>query len=202
MFPHSFALRPLVAAALLAFGAMPLRTPHAQGIATESQLETVVIKSSRQALSPTLPSNTASKTADDLKKQNLVNPEDALEQLPGLTIRKRYAGDRNANVGGRSYGTLQPGRALVYVDGYLISNFLGRFDAPRWNMINTEAVARVDALYGPFSAIYPGNSIGTTVIVTERKPKGFEASVSLKVHDQAFDEYGTHEHYRGRVVST
>lgn len=202
MFPHPFVRRPLAAASLLALGALPLGMVHAQGIATESQLETVVIKSHRQALSPTLPSNTASKTADDLKKQNLVNPEDALEQLPGLTIRKRYFGDRNANVGGRSHGTLQPGRALVYVDGYLISNFLGRFDAPRWNMINTEAVARVDALYGPFSAIYPGNAIGTTVIVTERKPKGFEASVSFKVHDQPFAEYGTREHYRGSMVST
>lgn len=197
-----FPIRPIAAASVFSFlGALPCLPAHAQGVATEAQLETVV-QGTRAALSPTLPSNTASKTAADLKKQNLFNPEDALEQLPGLTIRKRYFGDRNANVGGRSHGTLQPGRSLVYVDGYLISNFLGRFDAPRWNMVNTEAVERVDAIYGPFSAIYPGNSIGTTVIVTERKPKGFEAAVSLKYHQQPFDEYGTKETYQGTMLST
>ena len=61
------------------------------------------------------------------------------------------------------------------MDGYLISNFLGRFDGPRWNMITPEAIARVDVLYGPFSAIYPGNSIGTTVVTSEREPRAFEA---------------------------
>ena len=91
---------------------------------------------------------------------------------------------------------LMPGRALVYVDGYLISNFLGRFDAPRWNMVNDEA------LYGHFSAICPGNSMGATVIKTERKPKGFEASVSVKCQDQPFKEYGSTGHFGGMLVST
>jgi iron complex outermembrane receptor protein len=48
-------------------------------------------------------------------------------------------------------------------------------------MVNVEAIERIDALYGPFSAIYPGNSIGTTLIVTERKPRGLEASASIKL---------------------
>ena len=150
----------------------------AQGVATEAQLQSVQISSARAPLDPNLPSSTASRTAEQLREQTIYNPEDIAVNLPSTTIRKRYFGDRNANVGGRSYGTLQPGRALVYLDGYLISNFLGRFDAPRWNMVNVEAIDRIDALYGPFSAIYPGNSIGTTLIVSERKPKGLEASAS------------------------
>jgi iron complex outermembrane receptor protein len=94
-----------------------------------------------------------------------------------------------------------PGRALVYLDGYLISNFLGRFDAPRWNMVNVEAIERIDALYGPFSAIYPGNSMGTTLIVTERKPRGLEASASIKLNQQGFNEYATSENYTSKQVS-
>lgn len=169
----------------------------AQGVATEAQLQPIVVVGARAALDPNLPTSTASVTAEDLREQNLYNPEDAARLLPSTTIRKRYLGDRNANVGGRSHGVLQPGRGLVYVDGYLISNFLGRFDAPRWNMVNLEAIERVDALYGPFSAIYPGNSIGTTIVMTERKPRGFEAAASLRLNQQEFDEYAT----RGAYVS-
>ena len=62
-------------------------------------------------------------------------PRTPCKYTPNTMIRKRYAGDRNALVGGRSFGTLQPSRGLVYLDGYLLSNFLGRFDAPRWNMV-------------------------------------------------------------------
>ena len=133
----------------------------------------ISVTETRLAAGPNLPNSTASKTAQELEAQNIFNPEDAASLLPSTTVRKRYLSDRNANIGGRSFGTLQPGRALVYLDGYLISNFLGRFDALRWNMINVEAIERVDALYGPYSAIYPGNSIGTTMVVTERKPQAW-----------------------------
>jgi len=186
--------------ALAVAAAFPF-TILAQGIATEAQLKAVQVSAVRAPLDPNLPSSTASRTAEQLREQTVYNPEDIAVNLPSTTIRKRYFGDRNANVGGRSYGTLQPGRALVYLDGYLISNFLGRFDAPRWNMVNVEAIARIDALYGPFSAIYPGNSIGTTLIVTERKPKGLEASASIKLNQQGFSEYATSENYTGKQLS-
>jgi len=189
-------LRPLSAAlALIPAAAM------SQGVATEAQLQPVSVTETRAQLDPNLPNSTASKTAEQLREQNIFNPEDAAALLPSTTVRKRYFGDRNANVAGRSFGTAQPGRALVYLDGYLISNFLGRFDAPRWNMVNVEAIERIDALYGPYSAIYPGNSIGTTMVLTERKPKGFEASASIRYNHQSFDEYGTSEGYGSKQLS-
>jgi iron complex outermembrane receptor protein len=192
----SFRLLPLASAlALIPVFAL------AQGIATEAQLKTISVTETRAAVAPNLPNSTASKTARDLEEQNLFNPEDALRYLPSTTVRKRYFGDRNANVGGRSFGVLEPGRALVYVDGYLISTFMGRFDAPRWYMVNNEAIERVDMLYGPYSAIYPGNSIGTTVSITERRPQGLEASASIKYNRQAFSEYGSSGIYEGIMGS-
>jgi iron complex outermembrane recepter protein len=173
----------------------------AQGVATDAQLKPVTVSETRSGLSADLPNSTASKTAQELETQNIFNAEDAFRYLPSTTIRKRYFGDRNANVGGRSFGVLEPGRGLVYLDGYLISQFLGRFDAPRWQMVNNESIERIDALYGPFSAIYPGNSIGTTLVVTERKPKGFEASASVKVSKQPFSEYGTDDSFSGTMTS-
>jgi iron complex outermembrane receptor protein len=174
---------------------------YAQGIATESQLKPVVVTDTRAPLDRNLPNSTDSRTSVELESQNIFNPEDTLRYLPSTTVRKRYFGDRNANVGGRSHGVLEPGRTLVYLDGYLISQLLGRFDAPRWVMVNNEAIERVDVLYGPYSAIYPGNSIGTTVVITERKPKGFEASASIKYNHHSFKEYNTNDSYKGTMLS-
>lgn len=175
----------------------------AQGVATDTELAPVVVSGSatRNGLHPSSPSAITSKTAEQLRGQNIVNPEDALQYAPNTTIRKRYIGDRNALIAGRSFGTLQPSRALVYLDGYLISNFLGRFDAPRWNMISPEAIERVDMLYGPYSALLPGNSIGTTVAVTQRTPQTLELSGRLIAHRQRFDQYGHDDHHDGGQLS-
>ena len=184
--------------ALACLGANPA---YAQGVATDATLIQVVVNGQRAALPANLPNSTSSKTANDLREQNLFNPEDALDYVSNTTVRKRYIGDRNALIGGRSFGTTQPSRALVYVDGYLISNFLGRFDAPRWNMVTPESIARVDVLYGPFSALYPGNSIGTTVALTQRAPKGLEISGRVIGYTQQFEQYGHSDRYDGNQLS-
>ncbi|CAH0347953.1 TonB-dependent receptor [Aquabacterium sp. CECT 9606] len=201
MFPFHVRLHALA----LACAATCLPLAHAQGVATDNELAPVVVTGSkgtaRSGLPAGLPGSTATKTFDQLRDQNLVNPEDALQYQPNTTVRKRYIGDRNALVAGRSFGTLQPSRALVYLDGYLISNFLGRFDAPRWNMISPEAIERVDMLYGPYSALLPGNSMGTTVAVSQRAPKGLEVSGRVIAARQSFDQYGHKDHYDAQQMS-
>lgn len=188
----------LSAAALLAAATA---AAHAQGVATDAELSRVEIVAQGSTLQARLPSSTASRSAEQLREQNLFNPEDALQYAPNTMVRKRYIGDRNALLAGRSFGTLQPSRALVYLDGYLISNFLGRFDAPRWNMVSPEAIARVDVLYGPYSALYPGNSIGSTVAVTQRVPKGLEISGRVTGYLQRFSQYGHADDYDGQQLS-
>lgn len=174
---------------------------NAQGVASDKLIESITVTGARQRIELDVPAPTASKTADDLRAQNLVNPEDALKYVPNLTIRKRYIGDRNALIGGRSFSTLQAPRGLVLMDGYLLSNFLGRFDAPRWNMIAPEEIERVDVLYGPFSAIYPGNSIGTTVQVRTRRPEERQLSVRTTAFGENFDQYGSRDDYSGYQAS-
>ena len=174
---------------------------HAVGVATDAQLDTLEVTADRAPVGANLPNTTESKTTEDLAKQNLFNPEDALKYAPNTTIRKRYIGDRNALIGGRSFGTLQPSRGLVYVADYLISNFLGRFDAPRWNMVTPEAMEHVDILYGPYSALFPGNSIGTTVVIRERTPDKLEGSVKLTGYTQHFDQFGDSDRYNGAQLS-
>jgi iron complex outermembrane receptor protein len=173
----------------------------AQGVATDSSLQTVTIVGSHSPLDPNLPTTSESRTAEQLRQQNFVNVEDALKYLPNVTVRKRYIGDRNALVGGRSASNLQAPRALVYADGYLLSQFLGQFNAPRWNVVAPEELVRVDVLYGPFSALYPGNSIGTTVVMTTRQPKMLEAPARAQVFTQDFDDAGFSGTYSGHQES-
>lgn len=192
---RQFVARPLLVALALALAGS--HGAFAQGVATERELKPVIVTGAgeREPLDPSLPSSTHSVTRVELQKQSFTNTEDALNFAPNTTVRKRFVGDRNANLSGRSFGTLQPARGLAYVDGYLISNFLGRFDAPRWNIVSPEEVGRVDVLYGPFSAIYPGNSIGTTVAITTRMPETLEGSARVQVHRQRHDDYGLARNY-------
>ena len=173
----------------------------AQDVAVDKALEPVVVTATRSPLDPNLPSTTESRTAAQLREQNFVNVEDALRYVPSTTIRKRYVGDRNSLIGGRSSSELQAPRGLVYADGYLLSQFLGQFNAPRWNVVAPEELARVDVFYGPFSALYPGNSIGTTVVMTTRQPKQFEASARIQYFTQDFDDAGFSGTYGGHQES-
>ncbi|WP_116812625.1 TonB-dependent receptor [Steroidobacter cummioxidans] len=189
----------LATAMALAIGA-PV-CARAQGVATDKLIDAITVTGSRERTGVDVPNTTASKTADELRTQNLFNPEDALNYLPNLTIRKRYIGDRNSLIGGRSFSTLQPARGLVFMDGYLLSNFLGQYDAPRWNMVAPEEIERIDVLYGPYSAVYPGNSIGTTVAIRTRRPDDFTTSVRTTAFSEHFDEYGIDHDYTGYQVS-
>lgn len=192
--------RPVSHATVLA-GCLCVSVANAQGIATDKLIDSITVTGERERAALDVPNPVASKTADDLRKENLVNPEDALRYVPNVTIRKRYIGDRNALIGGRSFSTLQAARGLVLADGYLLSNFLGRFDAPRWNMISPEEIERVDVLYGPFSALYPGNSIGTTVAIRTRRPKSFEVGLRTTAFGERFEEYGIDETFGGHQFS-
>lgn len=139
-----------------------------------------------------------------LAQHNLVEAEDILAYLPNLTIRKRYIGDTNAILGGRAAGTTQSARSLVYADGLLLSDLLdsGYANPPRWGMLAPREIASVDVLYGPFSALYPGNSLGTTVIFHTRLPQHFEAGADMQVFTQSFDDaYGNGGSYDGRRLA-
>lgn len=138
-----------------------------------------------------------------MRKHNIVEVEDVLAFAPNLTIRKRYIGDRNAIIGGRAAGTTQSARSLVYVDGLLLSDFLdsGYANPPRWGMVNASDIQSIDILYGPFSALYPGNAMGTTVLLHTRLPDHFRAGAEAQVFSQHFsDAYADDRQLDGHAV--
>jgi len=134
------------------------------------------------------------KAAEIAQNINATDSEDALKYLPSLLIRKRYIGDYNhAVLASRASGTNNSARSAVYADGILLSNFLGNGAsyAPRWGMVTPEEIDRVDVLYGPFSAAYPGNSVGAIVDYQTKMPTSYEAHAKIGYASSPFNLYGT-----------
>jgi iron complex outermembrane recepter protein len=129
--------------------------------------------------------------------------KDELKYLPDVLIRERHIGDTQAPITTRTSGVGSSARSLVYEDGVLVSALIGNNNtnaSPRWDLINPDAVARTDVLYGPFAAAFPGNSIGEVVEVTTRTPDRFTASATAEGAWQDFGQYGTSNTYpTGRI---
>ncbi|WP_228895884.1 TonB-dependent receptor [Pseudoduganella aquatica] len=135
---------------------------------------------------------------------NASDSEDALKYLPSLNVRKRYIGDYDhAVLASRASGTGNSARSMVYADGILLSNLLGNGATytPRWGLVTPEEIERVDVLYGPFSAAYPGNSVGAVVDFQTRMPTRLEAHVKLSGYGQGFKQYGSDTHHYGKQGS-
>jgi iron complex outermembrane receptor protein len=134
----------------------------------------------------------------------VINAEDSLRYMPSLLVRKRHIGDTQAPLATRTSGVGASARSLIYADGVLLSALIGNNNSnasPRWGMVSPEEIARVDVLYGPFSAAYPGNSIGAVVNITTRRPGKSEASLSAATSLQSYGEYGAKGVYPARQVA-
>jgi len=146
-----------------------------------------------------LPSTTESVTSMEMaEKINVMNVEDALRYMPSLIVRKRHFGDTQDPVATRTSGLGQSARSLVYGDGVLLSALIGNnntFATPRWGMVTPEEISRIDVLYGPFAAAYPGNSMGAVIEMTTRRPREFEAGIDVSGAWQTFKLYGTNDNY-------
>ena len=147
------------------------------------------------------PSVTHQILREDLEALNLPETGDALQYLPNFFIRKRFIGDKNALTSIRGTSNRQPGRTLVLADGLLLSNFLGTGfgNSPRWFLIAPEEIEKIAVSYGPYSALYTGNSIGGTVLFTTQMPTHFSSSAKAQYFTEDFSEYATHGSYAGKT---
>lgn len=138
---------------------------------------------------------TASVDAERLEETTaLITPEDSVRYLPSLFVRKRHVGDTQSPLATRTSGVGASARSLIYADGLLLSALIGNNNtsaSPRWGMVSPEEIVRVDVLYGPYSAAYPGNSIGAVVNITTELPTKSQGSISAATSVQSFEQYGT-----------
>ncbi|KKC26921.1 hypothetical protein WP12_06200 [Sphingomonas sp. SRS2] len=133
---------------------------------------------------------------------NAANVEDLIKYAPDFFVRSRFIGDNAAVVGFRGTHTTQSARALVMVDGFVISNFLGNSFAfpPAWGIISPGEVSQFDIVYGPYSARYTGNSMGGIVNITTRAPERTEAFGTVQGFIQPYRQYGSQESLWGGAI--
>ncbi len=134
---------------------------------------------------------------------NAATAAQTLKYLPSIQVRERYVGDRNGIIATRTIGTLSSAQSMVYADGVLLSNLLGNSFAfpPRWGMVSPEEIESISMMYGPFSALYAGNSFGGVMSIHTRMPEKFEAHASAQAFAQNFELYGTDETYHGNHLT-
>ena len=146
-----------------------------------------------------LPQETYSITAKQIDETiNLKDPEDAVKYMPSLFVRKRNDGDNQAVLATRSWGLNSSARTLIYYDDLLVSALIGNNNtggSPHWNLISPEAIARIDFLNGPFSAAYPGNSVGGVLLITSKMPDKPFAAAKETVSVMPWNQYGTKDTY-------
>ena len=169
-------------------------------------LGTVTVTATRPSSLPTqIPTTIEGITGDRIAEAiNATDSEDALKYFPSLLVRKRYVGDYDhAVLASRASGTGNSARSLVYADGILLSNLLGNGATftPRWGLVTPEEIDRVDVLYGPFSAAYPGNSVGAVVDYVTRMPETIEMHARLTSFGQDFEIYDSRDRYGGWQAS-
>jgi iron complex outermembrane receptor protein len=180
----------------------PVATPAASppalqgdGSTANASLGTPPIKQKYQ-----LPQTTASITAAEIQQKiNIVDTEDAVKYMPSLFVRKRNNGDTQPVLATRTAGVGASARSLVYADDILLSALIANnntIGAPRWGLVAPEEIERVDFLYGPFSAAYPGNSLGGVLLITTKMPEKFEFTVKQTEAFQTFERYNTKETFR------
>jgi len=169
-------------------------------------LGTVTVTATRPTSLPTeIPTTIEGITGDTIAETiNATDGEDALKYFPSLLVRKRYVGDYDhAVLATRASGTNNSARSLIYADGILLSNLLGNGATftPRWGLVTPEEIERVDVLYGPFSAAYPGNSVGAVVDYVTRMPEKLEMHAALSSFGQDFSVYGSEDRFTGWQAS-
>jgi iron complex outermembrane receptor protein len=195
----------------LAFPVPLLAQIHAPPVADQAaapvrSLGVVTVHSGQPTSLPTqIPATIEGVTREQIEETvNATDSPDALKYFPSLLVRKRYIGDYNhAVLSSRASGTGNSARSAVYADGILLSNYLGNGATytPRWGLVTPEEIERVDVMYGPYSAAYPGNSVGAVVDYVTRMPQQFEGAVNVAAFRQNFKLYGTDAAYGGQQAS-
>ena len=206
-----FSLRRLRAFVPPAMTALAVAPAHADTASADTTLPAVSVSANSaanesvapRAVDPNLPASVETVTRDQFSNWNVVNTEDVLKYMPNLAVRKRFIGDLNSIIAVRGTSNTQSARGLVYADGLLLSNLLGNNFSfpPRWSMVSPDEIQQVDVIYGPYSALYPGNSLGATVLISTRMPKKFEAAADVKAFTQHFSLYGVNRNFNGSEAS-
>ena len=190
----------IVAVPLVAQGTPPAKrdtVAKLEGVkvTADPSARTAQVTAIQAATLPAIVSITAAKAHETV---NLIDTEDAVKYLPSVFLRKRNNGDTQATMATRTWGVSSSARSLIFADGVPLTALIANnntIGGPRWGLVAPSEIARIDMMYGPFSAAYAGNSMGAVMEITTRLPEKLEGSIAQTHAVQTFDLYGTKSTY-------
>ena len=152
-----------------------------------------------------LPQTSTSTTAEKIQTQvNIVDTEDAVKYEPSLFLRKRNYGDTSPVLATRIWGVNSSARTLVYGDDVLLSSLIANnnsMGSTRFGLVSPDDIQRIDFLYGPYAAAYPGNSMGGVMQITTKMPDQAVANIKQTEAFQQFKWYGVKDTYSTHQTS-
>lgn len=168
--------------------------------AGKSAIEEVKVWGQRKPVKESNYSNPESiLTPEDMLSINAATTEDLVKYEPNLVIRRRFIGDSNGTLGMRGSNMFQTSRSMVFADGVPLHYFLQTrwSGAPRWSLVSADEIARVEVVYGPYSAEYSGNAMGGVVNIETAIPTGRRFHVEGSLFNQGYDELGVNDDFSG-----
>ena len=171
-------------------------------VAEAYEFEDLKVTAQHNPVTTPIPTVSAKITQEELRSINMANPEDGIKYMPNLFIRKRFIGDRNGVLSIRGSSVFQSARELVLVDGVTISNLIeNRWNgAPKWQIVAPEEIVTTEIMYGPYSALYGGNSMNGVINISTRQPVEQEVSLQISRYLQTFDQYSTDDSFTGEKM--
>jgi iron complex outermembrane receptor protein len=188
----------LTAGPLLAQATKPEKSDSAvkiEGVKITAEAAPAKVTPIQQLTLPAIASITSRKAEETV---NLIDTEDAVKYLPSVFLRKRNYGDTQATMATRTWGVSSSARSLIFADGVPLTALIANnntIGGPRWGLVAPSEIARIDIMYGPYSAAYAGNSMGAVMEITTRLPEKLEGSITQSQAVQRFDLYGTSSTY-------
>ena len=139
-------------------------------------------------------------TPEDMLSINAATTEDLVKYEPSLIIRRRFIGDANGTMGVRGSNMFQTPRSMVFADGVPLHYFLQTrwSGAPRWSLVSADEIAKVEVLYGPFSAEYSGNSMGGVINIETAIPDERHFHFEGSLFSQNFSALGFDDELSGQ----
>lgn len=123
---------------------------------------------------------------EDFEIIQVIDAADTLKYVPSVVVTSREPG-ADARVTIRGLGT--GGRSIVLADGMTMTDFTASGNNVSWSQLAPEEIEDVEVVYGPFSALYSGNTLGGAVVVTTKTPEKREMSLTAGYGFQEYEYY-------------
>ncbi|MGE0726178.1 MAG: TonB-dependent receptor plug domain-containing protein, partial [Alphaproteobacteria bacterium] len=160
--------------ALLTFlAAVAILPPTARAAEEPTRLDGIVVSSSRiETPAASVGSAISTITGEELQRRQIRRIEDALDLLPGVTVRRAGGIGYPAAVSLRGLG---PRNTLMILDGVEIGDTSRAQTQYEFGTIPVEDVERIEVLRGPQATLYGADASGGVInIITKRPTRPFE----------------------------